>query len=331
MGVAVLLKASPVLITGCNGFIGRLLAEYLISTGRQVRGTVRRMKSAELLPGANAHVVPDIGPDTDWKPALEGIEIVIHLAALVHHRKGRAVARDSEYFRVNAEGTARLAKSSAESGVKRMIFLSTVKVNGEGDNHPYTESDPENPCGPYAESKLAAERALTEISGATDLESVILRAPLVYGPGVGATFLKLIRLVERQVPLPLASVTNRRSLLFIGNLLEVIALVMQHPSAAGQIFLVADNEHLSTPRLISEIARQIGVSSRIFPCPPLILRWAAALTGRAPQMQRLISSLYLDTTKIRATLKWQPPYRFEAGIAATLADYQKDMAAAPGK
>lgn len=332
MGVAVLVGATRVLITGCNGFIGRSLAKHLLSIGCRVRGTIRRAGSADALPpGTQPVVVPDIGPETDWRSALDGIDIVIHLAARVQQEKGRAGTLDSEYFRINADGSARLARSCADNGVNRLIFASTVKVIGEGACRPYTENDPENPHGAYAESKLAAERALMRISARSELEAVILRPPLVYGPGVKANFLKLIRLVEKQIPLPLAGVANRRSLLFIDNLIEVIALCMQHPSAEGQTFLVADDEYLSTPELIREMAGQIGVSSRLFACPLFILRPAAALIGRAPEMRRLLGSLYLDTRKIQHKLQWHPRFSTQAGIAATLADYQRGAASARKK
>ena len=315
---------SRVLITGCNGFIGRALAAHLLKMGCQVKGTVRSLDRENELPtGVESIIVSDIGPETDWKPVLSGVETVIHLAARVHRKKGRGGSRDSDFFRTNTDGTAQLAKSAADCSVKRLIFTSTVKVNGDGSHQPYTESDAADPKNAYAESKLAAEHALAEISSRSNLETVILRMPLVYGPGVKANFLRLIQLVGRHTPMPFASVANRRSLLFIVNLLDAIVLCMEHPMAAGETYMVADEGYVSTPQLIHQIAEQRGVPSRLFPCPAIILRIAAAMTGRTEEMQRLISTLYLDTRKIQDQLQWRPRYSFEAGLAATLADDQK--------
>ena len=321
--MAIVVIPSRILVTGSTGFIGSALATHLHKTGFQVQGTVRSLeKEKDLPPGVESVLIPDIGPETDWKPALSRVDTIIHLAARVHRQEGRGGSRDSDFFRINTEGTAQLAKSAAEGSVKRLIFISTVKVNGEGSDQPYTESDAEDPKNAYAESKLGAELALAEISSQSDLETVILRLPLVYGPGVKANFMRLIRLVGKQAPMPFAGVSNRRSLLFIDNLLEAILLCMQHPMAAGQTYLVADEGYVSTPQLIRQIAEQTGVPSRLFPCPAIVLRIAAALTGRTKEMQRLISSLYLDTRKIQDQLQWHPSYNLEAGLAATLADYQ---------
>jgi nucleoside-diphosphate-sugar epimerase len=327
MGVAALVDLPRVLVTGANGFIGRALTGHLLSKGCRVKGSVRRTDRADGLPhGLEMVVVPEIGPDTDWGPALSGIDAVVHLAAKLQRGQGRGDRRDPAYFRTNAEGTARLARASAESGVKRLIFISTAKVIGEGSHQPYSESDTEDPQSAYAESKLAAEKALAKVSARSGLETVSLRAPLVYGPGVKANFRRLIGWVEKQIPLPLAGIANRRSLLFVGNLLEAITLSLQHPSAAGQTYLVADGETLSTPRLTREIADQLGVSCRLFSCPRPILALGAALTGKTAEMRRLIGSLCLDTRKIQDSLQWRPRYDFRTGIASTLADYRKEGA-----
>jgi nucleoside-diphosphate-sugar epimerase len=325
MGVAVLVGPARVLVTGASGFIGRALTGHLLSSGYQVQGTVRRKDNTERLPnGLETVVVPEIGPHTDWEPLLGGIEAVVHLAARVHRREGRGDQQASGYFRINAEGTARLARASAARGVKRLIFMSTVKVNGEGARQPYRESDAEDPKGAYAESKLAAESALSAVSAQSGLETVILRAPLVYGPGVKANFRRLVRLVERQIPLPLAGIANRRSLLYVGNLLEAITLSLKHPSAAGQTYLLADGECLSTPQLVRDIAYRMGITCRLFHCPLSLLRLAAALTGRRKDLRRLVDSLYLDTRKIQESLRWRPRYSYRTGLAATLAEYRKD-------
>jgi nucleoside-diphosphate-sugar epimerase len=327
MGVAVLVGPCRVLVTGVNGFIGRALAEHLLAAGHQVQGTVRRTDKTYGLPnGLETVVVPEVGPDTAWEPVLGGVEAVVHLAARVHRREGRRVGQASDYFRINTEGTARLARASAESGVKRLIFISTAKVNGEGSRQPCSESDAEAPEGDYAESKRAAESALAAVSAQSGLETVILRAPLIYGPGVKGNFQRLIRLVEKRIPLPLAGIANRRSLLYVGNLLGAITLSLKHPSAAGQTYLVANDETLSTPRLVRDIAQGLGVTCRLFRFPPLLLRLVAALTGKGTDLRRLTGSLCLDTRKIRESLQWRPRYSYRTGLAATLADYRKDGA-----
>jgi len=202
-----------------------------------------------------------------------------------------------------------------------LLLLSTIKVNGEGGARPYTEKDPEDPRGPYTVSKAEAEHVLREISGRTGLEYVILRPPLVYGPGVKANFLRLIRLVERRIPLPLGSLVNQRSMLFIGNLIDAIRVCLKNPNADGKTYLVADDEIVSTPHLIREIAGLLGMKPRLFACPPAILTMAARIIGRREEVDRLVGSLCADTSRIRQELGWKPEYSLRAGLETTIAWY----------
>jgi nucleoside-diphosphate-sugar epimerase len=204
-----------------------------------------------------------------------------------------------------------------------MVFLSTVKVHGEGREKPYSETDRATPRGPYAVSKHAAEQALKEISDRSRLETVVLRPPLVYGPGVGANFFRLIRLIDRQIPLPLAGVSNRRSLIFLDNLVDAILACLQEPKAAGRTYLVADEERLSTPQLIDHIAHALGRPARFFALPPALLRLAGTLAGKKEETDRLLGTLVADTSKIRQELSWRPRYSLSDGLKATIAWYRE--------
>jgi nucleoside-diphosphate-sugar epimerase len=315
-----------VLITGSSGFIGRTLAAACLEDGWQVRGCLRKTARSHALPdGVEPVVVPDVGPSTDWSEALAGVEAVVHLAARVHQAGEDAAGGRGDYFRVNTAGTARLARAAADAGVRRLLFMSTVKVHGEGRSTAYCESDPEDPSDPYAESKLEAEHAVAEIARRSGLKTVILRSPLVYGPGVHANFLRLIRLVERQVPLPFGRIGNRRSLIFIGNLASALLTCLRDDRAAGRTFLAADDETVSTPRLITAIAEALGVAPRLFACPVILLRVAGRVFGKSREIRRLTDSLWIDSSRIRKELEWRPPYRQPEGVSATIAWYREKM------
>jgi nucleoside-diphosphate-sugar epimerase len=323
VGLPVVVSAERLLITGCSGFIGRALSRRCLAERRAVTGAVRSAsKSAGLPEGVAGVIVPEVGPHTDWHAALEGVTEIVHLAARVHalHDSGRNAQED--FFRINIAGTARLARAAAEAGIRRMVFLSTIKVHGEGGQTTYSETDPEAPQGPYAVSKQEAETVLREISRRSRLETVVLRSPLVYGPGVGANFLRLIRLVERRVPLPIASVSNRRSLIFVENLVDAILACLRAEKAAGRTYLVADAESPSTPQLISQIAALLGVAPRLFAFPPLLLRLAGSLAGKEKEAGRLLGSLAADTSRIQQELKWRPRFSLAEGLAATIAWYR---------
>jgi len=268
--------------------------------------------------------VGDIGPQTDWRAALHSVEAVVHLAAHVHRLARSDEEADDRYFQVNTLGTEHLAQEAAKAGVKRFVYLSSIKVHGEftdaaGDatGGRLSEADPCQPLDPYGISKAEAERRLGAIASATGMELVIIRSPLVYGPGVKANFERLLGMVARGLPLPLASVRNGRSLIFLDNLVDFILCALQHPAAAGQTFLVSDGEDLSTPELIQRIAGAMGRSVRLWPCPVSVLRWAGCLLGRSAEVNRLCGSLRVDSRKARELLGWQPPYTVAQGMITT--------------
>jgi nucleoside-diphosphate-sugar epimerase len=310
------LSGRSVLVTGASGFVaGALLAE-LERGGARVRAALR---SDRPLPVERA-VVGDIGPDTDWAAALAGVEVVIHLAAHVHQMHGGDAAA---YHRVNAAGTERLARQAAAAGVRRLVFLSSIKVNGEAtQGRPFTEADPPAPVDPYGESKLAAERALARVAGETGLEVVVVRPPLVYGSGVRANFRALMRAVWRGIPLPLGRVDNRRSLIFRGNLASALGFLAGNADAAGRTFLASDGMDVSTPQLLRGVGQALGRPARLLPVPVPLLRAAARVTSRGDQLSRLIGSLQVDSGALRS-LGWRPPFTLEQGLAETARDFPR--------
>lgn len=300
-----------VLVTGANGFIGTHLCAYLAARDIPCRRAVRRPDHQ----GGDTAMVGDIGGSTDWSQALAGITVVAHLAARVHVLHEEAQDPLAEFRRVNAEGTARLARQAAAAGVRRFILLSTIKVNGEETfARPFAPDDLPAPADPYGVSKLEAEEVLGRIARETGMEAVILRPPLVYGRGVGGNFARLVRLVRRGWYLPLGSVCNRRSLIGVENLCSLISLCLAHPAAANRVLLVSDGRDLSTPELIRGIAQACGVPPRLLPFPPPLLHLLARLCGRAMEIRRLTGSLQLDSSQTCSLLDWHPPVSLAEGL-----------------
>lgn len=314
--------ASPplVLVTGAGGFIGRELCRVLLEQGFRVRGVTRR---EGMLPrGTETIDVGEIGPDTQWQQALADVNSVIHLAARVHIMHETAVDPAAEFHRINTVGTERLARQAAAAGVRRLVYVSSIKVNGEHTcARPFSAADTPAPQDPYAVSKWAAEQSLHHISVETGLETVIIRPPLVYGPGVGGNFLRLMRLIRTGLPLPLGAVKNRRSLVYLGNLADALAQCARHPAAAGKTFLISDGEDISTPELIRRLAREMGTSALLIPVPAALLRLGGAITGKRAELARLLDALQVDASPIRQDLGWVPPYSVNQGIAATAQSY----------
>lgn len=309
-----------VLVTGASGFVGRAACAGLAASGHAVRAGVRRHGASTL--GADEEVVlGDLARPDDRRTLLSGVEVVVHLAARVHVMRESATDPDAAFEVANVAATLALARQAAEVGVRRLVFLSSIKVNGEGAQAPYRESDPPAPWDAYAKSKWRAEQGLRELASETGLEVVVLRPPLVYGPGVGANFLRLLRAVERGWPLPFGRVDNRRSLLFLGNLVDAIRVCLTHPDAAGKTYLVSDGEDLSSAELIRRMARAMGKPARLLPLPPAFLRFSGRLVGKSAEMERLLGSLTLDEGLIRRELEWLPPYVLDQGLALTVADY----------
>jgi nucleoside-diphosphate-sugar epimerase len=311
---------SKILITGANGFIGTAVCKRLRQSRiHMLTGTTRASYprvGPECIP---MYHIPEIGPDTDWSHAILGADSVIHLAARVHVMKDRSADPLAAFRRVNTDGSRALAAQAAAAGVKRFIFISTVKVAGE--NSPeggFTESDPVGPEDAYSISKWEAEQALTEIAQKTGMEVVILRPPLVYGPGVGGNFFKLLKVIQNGVPLPLNAVQNKRSLIYVGNLADAITLTVESPGAANQTFFVSDVEAVSTPNLIKKISTILGKKPRLINFPLSVLKFVGALTGKSMAVSRLLGSLIVNTRHIEAQLNWRPPHSMERGLKETV-------------
>ncbi|MBT9568336.1 MAG: SDR family oxidoreductase [Thiobacillus sp.] len=302
------------LVTGATGFVGMALCDRLAASGYEVVPTAR---SKSGLP--NEVMVGNLGASTDWRPALTGCEAVVHLAARVHVMHDPAQAPLALYRATNTDATLNLAQQAAQAGVKRFVFISTIKVHGEGRDAPYRETDMPAPQDAYAVSKWEAEQGLMRIAEKTGLEVVILRPPLGYGPGVKANFLRLMHLVKKGWPLPLGAIHNKRSLLYLGNFVDAIRLCVEHPAAAGQTFLLGDGEPVSTPELVRMLARAMGRPPRLLAIPVGVLELAAAVLGKRAAMARLTGSLYVDGSAIRSRLGWTPPYTMAEGLAATVA------------
>ena len=303
-----------VLVTGATGFVGNALGDHLAKHGHRVVPAVRRKAGL-----ADEAIVGNIDDATDWSAALSGCDAVVHLAARVHVMADAAQNPLALYRVTNTEATLNLARQAAQAGVKRFVFISTIKVNGEGRDVPYRETVPAAPEDAYAISKWEAEQGLWRVAEDTGLEVVILRPPLVYGPGVKANFLRLIRTVERGWPLPLGAIHNRRSLLYLGNFVDAIRLCVEHPTAAGQTFLLDDGEPVSTPELIRAVARAMGRPARLLSVPVGVLEFAGVLLGKRAAVARLTDSLFVDNSAIRSRLGWVPPYTMQQGLDATVA------------
>ncbi len=301
-----------VLVSGADGFVGQALCLALSSESWNVRRAVRRD------PMTSDVLISNMGPESDWNRHVEGIECIIHLAAGTHILYDKLDDPLRAYRDTNVAGTVNLAKTAAEHGVRRFIFLSSVKVNGElTRKHPFTEKDPSQPRDAYSISKHEAEQALIQIAKETGLAVTILRPPLVYGPGVKANFLRLMHLVARRRPLPLASIENRRSLIYLGNLVDAIITCMEHPAASGKTYLVSDNEAVSTPELIRQIGGALDRKPWLLPVPTPLLKLGATLLGRKAEWERLSSSLQIDSSRIRSELNWQPPFTMAQGLTET--------------
>jgi len=306
-----------VLVTGANGFVGTALTTRLIGEGRYaVVGTVR--KASAKLPASVMRVeVGPLGPETDWQSAIRQVDTVVHVAARVHMMSDTISNPLAEYRRVNVAGTATLARQAASAGVKRFVFLSSVKVNGESGC--YTEADTPAPEDAYGISKHEAEMALREIAKDTGMEVVIIRPPLVYGPGVRANFLALMRAVSRGIPLPLGAVDNRRSFVALSNLVDFIVTCIEHPAVANETLLLSDGEDLSTTDLIRRLARAMGRPARLLAVPPSVLIAGAALLGQRDIAQRLLGTLQVDISKARQLAQWEPPTTVDEGLRLTVA------------
>ena len=297
-----------VLVTGASGFVGGGLTRRLASEpGIGVRCSIRR-ETSQLPVNVELMRVADLAPTTDWTRAVKGVDVVVHAAGRVHIMRDSAVSHLSEFRRVNAGGTFALARDAADAGVQRFIFISSIGVNGaETFDVPFTAEDEPAPHSPYSVSKHEAEIGLRQIARETGLQLVIIRPPLVFGPDAPGNFRKLLKLVYMAVPLPLGAIHNKRSLVSLDNLVDLIITCMHHTAAANETFLVSDGEDLSTTALLRRAAAAMGRPSRLLPLPATILRRGASLIGRADLGQRLCASCQVDIVKTRERLGWRPP------------------------
>lgn len=307
-----------ILVTGANGFVGRAFCGEAVRRGFEVRGITR---SPSILPaGVENIAVGSIDDCASRQDIFTGCDVVVHLAARVHVMRDDSRDPLAEFRRVNTAGTIHLARSAAASGVKRLVYVSSIKVNGEETigGRVYTEWDAPAPQDPYGISKCEAELALRHVAAETGLEFVIVRPPLVYGAGVKGNFAKMLRAVQRGIPLPLGSVNNQRDLIYVGNLADALIACSTHAAAAGQTYLVSDGETVSTPDLLRFLAEAMGISSRVFPFPPSLLRLAGRVTGMSMQIERLLGDLQINSDKICHDLDWKPPYSMKEGLQKTV-------------
>jgi nucleoside-diphosphate-sugar epimerase len=307
-----------VLVTGADGFIGRHLLRILSERGIQHRAAVRRRPSGG---DPECVAVGDIGARTDWREALDGVEAVVHLAGRAHVLREKTVDPYGEFMRANAEGTATLAAAAAVAGVRRLVYVSSIGVLGnQTTDVPFRDDSVPQPHNSYAKSKLAGELAARSAAD-SGLAVVVVRPPLVYGSGVAANFLRLLRWIDRKIPLPLGAVNNRRSLVNVWNLCDLLVTFLDNPAAAGGTWLVSDGEDLSTPELIRRIAAAMGRRVRLPPVPVRLLELCGRLTGRGMQISSLCSSLTVDIGRTQRELGWSPSVPLNEAIARTVAWY----------
>lgn len=311
------------LVTGASGFVGRTLCAELVKRGHSVRAALRTPENFDIA-GCETVKISGIDLHTDWNHALHGVTTVIHLAARVHVMHDDASDPLEEFRRVNVAGTEHLARFAAANGVKRFVYVSSIKVNGEetSGEKVFTEMDAPSPQDPYGVSKWEAEQALHRVSQETGLEVVIVRPPLVYGSGVKGNFAQMLKVLSKGIPLPLASINNLRSLVYVGNLADALILCAIHPAAAGQTYLVSDGEDVSTSELLRQLGAAYGRPARLFPCPSALLKLSGILLGKSSQMARILGSLRVESSKMRNELNWKPPYSLRDGLQITGASVQ---------
>jgi nucleoside-diphosphate-sugar epimerase len=319
------LQGQRILVTGATGFVGsRLLASKdALAHCIQFRAVTRSLLEK---PFSNIEqfLVSDITEKTDWTNALLDVDTVVHLAARVHVMDDRSNNSLEEYRKANVINTLNLAKQAAAAGVKRFIFISSIKVNGEKTKpgEPFTEDSIPQPEDPYGISKLEAEDGIREICNATNMQYILIRPPLIYGPGVGANYQRLMNLVQKRLPLPLGGIVNKRSMLALDSLIDFILLAAKHPKAANQLFLLSDKQSFSTPQLIEHIAKCMGYSSaRLIPIPVQVLRLVGLCFGQKDAIERLTESLEVRADKAYQLLGWRSPLEVEQAIQITVDDF----------
>ncbi|WP_026145551.1 UDP-glucose 4-epimerase family protein [Pseudomonas asplenii] len=305
-------------LTGASGFVGRGLIAPLLERGHQITAAMRQQQ-----PDLDAKVrqqrIDGLSAQQDWTPLLQGQDVVIHLAARVHVMRDQSTDPLAEYRKVNVDGTLNLARQAVEAGIKRFIFVSSIKVNGEGTSagSPYTADGLAAPIDPYGVSKMEAEQALRALAQKTGMEVVIIRPVLVYGPGVQANFLSMMNWLYKGVPMPFGAIHNRRSLVALENLTDLISTCCDHPAAANQVFLVSDGEDLSTSDLLRRMSNALGRPARLLPVPSWVLEKGTYLLGKQALAQRLCGSLQVDIKKTHELLNWTPPFSVDDALRKT--------------
>lgn len=317
-----------VLLTGANGFVGRGLLERMSALPNLELVAALRRPVSGFPEYVTSLQVSGLGPDTDWQEGLNEIGAVIHSAARVHVMHDTSSEPLAEFRKVNVDGTLNLARQAAAAGVRRFIFISSIKVNGEGTavGAPYFADAHPAPAGPYGISKMEAEQGLRALAGETGMEVVIIRPVLVYGPGVKANFLSMMCWLHKGVPLPFGAIDNRRSLVSLDNLMDLIVTCIDHPGAANQTFLVSDGEDLSTSELLHRMGTALGKPARLLPIPSGFLETCAAMLGKQALSQRLCGSLQVDISKTRELLGWTPPLSVDDGLRKTAKHFLEQQA-----
>lgn len=296
-----------ILVTGATGFVGRPMCSVLQRSGFIVRAALRRERATPAVPASEVVAIGDLGPATSWEKAVAGVNAIIHLAGRAHIMRDTTADPLQAFRSANVGPTIRLAEAAARQGVQRLVFVSSIKVNGEqATERPFSENDSCSPEDNYAISKFEAEQALRDIARSTGLEIVIVRPPLVYGPQVKGNFLRLLKWTHRGMPLPLKGATNRRSLIAVDNLTSALLACAVHPRAANETFLVSDYDDLSTAELLRRVAAAMGRPLHLFSTPHAALRLLAGLSGQQGALRRLFGSLLIDSSKIRDLLGWTP-------------------------
>ncbi len=300
-----------ILITGVSGFVGQSLVETLKMLDVDLVGVGRNLITSNT---DTFFSVPDFSNQAAWKVPLEACDVVIHLAARVHIMNDKALNPIKEFRKVNVEGTLALAVQAARAGVKRFIYVSSIGVNGSQSTLPFTELSKPNPHNAYAYSKWEAEQTLHQVSAETDMEFVIIRPPLVYGAGAKGNFARLLKAVEREIPMPLGGIYNKRSFVYIGNLIDLIVRCIEHPVAANQLFLVSDGQDLSTTELLQKCAVALGVKSRLIAVPQSVIKVCASILGKQSVAQGVCGNLQVDISKAYNLLGWKPPFTVADGL-----------------
>jgi len=307
-------------VTGANGFLGRKLVSAAVSRGWTVRAMIRESGSRHAFPdGVQTQSIDLVADESQWRAALADVDVVVHAAARAHILRETAADPAQAFASLNTEATERIALAAAACGVKRFVFVSSIGVNGSSsESGVFTEQSAENPSSPYAVSKRNAENALRKVAAAGTMQTVIVRPPLVYGPEVKANFLRLLALVDRDLPLPFKGIDNRRSFVFVDNLVDLILTCCVHPQAAGETFLAGDGSEFSTQELILELSKRMGRRGRLFHLPAPVMKLAAQLLGRRSVYEQLCGSLEVSAAKAGRKLDWHPVVSPQSGLDSTV-------------